>query len=265
MRTDILIASCKRDLPWLRYALKSIKKFAHGFGGVTVVWPRAETEQFIGFEPGTLTQTNLVLFDEFPGKGMLDAMSQKMLADQHCPNANYVLHSDSDVVFKEPFGPEDYMVEGKPIWLVEPYEAIKARRDSGVGRYRWRSVTEDMLGFEVKYETMCWPQIICPVGLYDEYRKHIEKRWGMPMRHYYLTGRNEFPQDRAEFPSLGAYAREFHHDWFQWIDVSTNEPRPKHRAIQFWSHSDPDILQSTWIDGKEQIVMPKTMIEEILA
>ena len=49
------------------------------------------------------------------------------------------------------------------------------------------------------------------------------------------AGRNEFPQDRNEFPALGAFAWEFFRDSYHWIDID-KVPPPKDRVHVYWSH-----------------------------
>jgi len=286
VKVEILVVTHAKDLPYLRWCLQSIKKFGSGFTGVTLVYPEQEREQFDRAQVGKHWCVGALLlreFDQFPGKGMLDHMAQKMMADIHCPEADYILHVDSDCVFREAFKPEDYFephgeffcnedylkANLKPVLLIEPYEVLKTKHP---GRYHWKSVVEAMLGLPCEYETMCRHPMVNPRGVYAPYREFLERRWKLPFRHYYLTGNNAFPQSICEFNSLGAFWITWEHqpgDGFSkcpWhlIDLSKKQ-RPKDKLVQFWSHSPPDKPQEIWIDGKEVVVVPEVLIKEILA
>jgi hypothetical protein len=70
----------------------------------------------------------------------------------------------------------------------------------------------------------------------------------MKFRDYMLAGRNEFPQDRVEFPALGAFAWEFFRDDYFWIDLDQVPPPPdKHQA--YWSHGGITEAIRTEIEG----------------
>lgn len=275
MKCEVLLVTHARDLPYLRYALESIAKFGSGFSGVNVLHPEQEHEEFeaistrIGmgeFEHitkrvGYPMPIRFTDFDQFPGKGMLDHEAQILLADEHCPEADYIFHTDSDCVFREPFSPQCYFTgDGRPVLLVEPYELLKTKHP---GRYQWRDCVTRALGFEPKWETMCRHPSVYPRKVYKHLRAFMEDKWKIPQRHYVLMQRDEYPQGFAEFPTLGAFAMEDLPETMQFVDVSI-EKRPRDKLVQFWGHGPIDRPQEIWLDGKKQIVIPKVMIDEIL-
>lgn len=263
MNVEIFIVTCAKDLPYLRYALLSIGKFASGFSGTTVLYPSQEREQFSMLTVPEAPKTFAVKmreFDEYQPKGMLDHEAQILMADLHCPEADFIFHTDSDCVFREPFSPEDYFVGGNPVLLKESYARLKTTHP---GRYQWQAVTESALGFPCPFETMCRHPMVNPRDVYGSHREHIERRWKVSLRTYYLAGKNEFPQDRAEFNSLGSFAHLLCPDLYHWIEIPLEE-RPRDKLIQFWSHRPPDQLQEIWIDGRIVSVMPELLIREIL-
>jgi len=260
MKVEIFIVSHAKDLPYLRWCLRSIQKFGKGFSGVRVLWPTAQKE---ALEPLALSMGLDVVFcfyDEFAPKGMLDHEAQILSADCWCPEADFVCHVDSDCLFVEPFSPEDYFINGKPVLLKESYARLKTVHP---GRYAWKAVTEEALGCPVQFETMCRHPMVNPRAVYAAHREHIERRWKLDLRTYYLAGKNEFPQDRAEFNSLGAFALMVCDDLYHWIEVP-KEARPKDKLIQFWSHGRIDQLQRIWLDGAEINVVPELLIKEIM-
>ncbi len=57
----------------------------------------------------------------------------------------------------------------------------------------------------------------------------------MKFEDFVLSGRNEFPQTFAEYPTLGAFAWAFHQYEYHWIDID-KEPPPPDRQKTYWSH-----------------------------
>lgn len=266
MNVELFIVSYRRDFPWLAYALRSIRKFATGFSGVTVLVPDSDTVELVElalklWAPPVPFHLVVKGFSETPGKGFLDHMAQLLCADIYSSEPDFFLHFDSDQIFREPVTPQDYFMDGKPRILKEPYERLETVHP---GRFYWKGVTERTLGFETPFETMCCPCQIYPRSIYRYVREHIEKLHAMPFRDYVLSQRNEFPQTFGEHNSIGAYALKFYPDVFHWIEVP-RETRPRDKAVQFWSHRSPDKAQDIWIDGEQVSVVPEKLIAEILS
>src|SRR5690242_4087507 len=175
MRTWILYVTFKRDLEWLRFSLKSIKRHASGFAGITIVVPTWDLDAFLPLEKEFGTATTPVFirtFLEYPGKGFVHHLGMACYADVLCPSATHILHMDPDCLFKEAVTPEDYFVDDKPVLLVEPYDAIL--RQGHTGRYGWKAVTEMALQFECTHETMCRHPAVHYGWLYKKMREFIE-------------------------------------------------------------------------------------------
>ena len=47
--TEILYVTCAKDIPFLHFSLQSVKRYARGFSGVSLVVPKAEWRLFEGF------------------------------------------------------------------------------------------------------------------------------------------------------------------------------------------------------------------------
>lgn len=236
-RAEILICTYWKDSAWLDYSLRAMRKFLTGFSGITIVIPRQNCEQLRSIcQP---YDVNLQLFDEMPGKGMLDHMVQICSADRWCPRANMVVHLDPDCIFHAPTTVDEYVREGKPVMLKRTYSGLLT--DDGKGQrvvsdcYQWKKHVEAMLGFETDTYTMCRHPSVHPVKIYPEFRQWIEAQHKVPFRDYMLAGRNEFPQDRNEFPALGAFAWEFFKEDYHWIDID-RVPPPKDMQKTYWSH-----------------------------
>ena len=213
-RVDIHVVSCRKDLEWCRYAIRSIRKFASGFGGVTLVVPESDAARFAGMAD------TLVTFRQKIWRGFLHHMIMVQRADEACPHADFVAHMDSDCVFVEPVTPDDYVRRGKAVMMRERYERIRAAYtgpyQSGARRLQWKPITERVLGFPVEYETMVRHPSVHPRWLYAEVRTYIERAHGVPFDKYvFRSGLGHY----CEFPVLGAYALRYHADQYEWIDA----------------------------------------------
>jgi hypothetical protein len=235
---EIFIVTFKKDFSWFVYNLKSIRKFCCGFSGTTVLVPLEDAPEFepICREFGA----RLFTFHQHPTKGMLHHEVMICRADEFC-EADLILHTDADCHFIEPTTPEDFLIDGKPVLVRQAFANVKPYDQ---GRYRWKEVVENALGFEVEYETMCRHPAVHYRWLYPEVRTAVERHTRMAFDDYVLAQRNEHPQTFAEFPTLGAYAVKFHHDKYCWADYIAKSPdeavilpfRPVDKVYQEWSH-----------------------------
>lgn len=237
MNCEILLVTHLKDKAWTEWNLKSIRKFATGFSGLTLVVPKHERA---AFEP----LSNIVDFalrtHELPGH--LGAQTQKCLADVLCVGADFVLTSDSDCCFIEPVTPEDYFVDGKPVMLIEEFSRLQGNP--------WKPTVDKALGGDAKYETMRRHPQVNPVGLYADMREHIAKRHGMSFEQYTMSQKPDYPWGMSECCWLGSFA--LNSPWkehYHWIDVAKDE-RPKDKLYQAWSHSPPDQMQDLPSGGR---------------
>src|SRR5437762_5932895 len=107
MRTSILIVSFLQDLPWLKHCLRSIDKFATGFGETVVLVPEEELWRFskalceLPLRADTQDSIRLASYHRTPRQEYwhLHHQVMKCRADKWCPDADFVLHTDSDCIF----------------------------------------------------------------------------------------------------------------------------------------------------------------------
>lgn len=196
-KVDILIVTYARDIEFLKYCLRSIHLFGAGFQKIHVVVPRRE-EPLFSWIPKNI---DLILFDEIPGKGMLQHLALKCRADELCPNAQAILHVDPDCIFWEPFAPDDYLDHNRPLIVREEYSKVLNHH-----RKYWQVTVKNAIGLDSPWETMVrHPQIHLP-ATYRRVRQLVEKKHNRPFTEYVLDGQNEFPQTFCEFNTLGAVA-----------------------------------------------------------
>lgn len=257
---EILIVTYAKDMEFLRYCLKAVEKFAHGFSGVTLVVPEHERGQY-----DWAKKAKVRYFAERSGKGMLHHEVQICRADEWCPGAWAVLHLDPDCIMWRKCSPADFFVNGKPILYRERYTELR-----NPNRRLWQKAVEDAVGFKPEYETMCRHPAVHLRDVYRTLRNAAEKHTGMAFDDYVLSGRNEFPQSYAEYPALGAIAiRDFRSSYemvdYDWrrdakecgLSADTNFQMIYRRDREFiaecWSHGGISKYKSdieAWLSGR---------------
>lgn len=233
MSVEIFIVTYWKDNEWLAWCLKSIKKFATGFSGVTVVAPYRDKDVI---DPRCMEYGATVKhFNEVEGKGMLHHMAINCMADQFV-HSDFALHMDADCIFIEPVTPEDYFHDGKPILLKQEYDYF---RISHPGIYYWKECTERAIKQPVHFETMRRHPAVHPMETYVATRVTVEKAQSRPFIEWAVAGHNEFPQPWSEFNLLGAVAHAQLGTAYHWIDVG-KQPWPQDKMCWSWSHGGLD-------------------------
>lgn len=228
MKAEILIVTYAKDYEFTGYTLRSLDKFAKGFSGVTLVVPHQDADRFrpLAKKHGV----NLRLFYEAAGKGFLHHQVCKCEADLWCPaGTDLVVHLDADCITKEPFSPETFVRNGKPILVREHFDDFKHY----AARHSWRKCVEHALGVDMEWETMVRHPGVFRVGTYGAMRRRIEQVHGYPFTQYVLLQRNEFPQTFAEFPTIGGYALAFERDSYSVVTrVVTPSERWREKGVE---------------------------------
>jgi len=241
--TEILIVSHAKDFPWLELALRSIIKFCKGFQGVTVVVPVKDFREATDLVMPINWHFNVEPFPEVRGKGMLHHMVKMAEAELLVPEGTkYVLHSDSDCIFKMLTTPEHYFWNDKPYYLIRSWSSLGVpdprhpinRIVSDCGQ--WKPATDAQLGWDTEWYTMCMNTAVLPIDFYKSYRAHVQQAHRKDFEQYMLEGRNEFPQDRMDWTAMGAFAHRFMNERFTWFDVCNGNPYPTDRKQAYWSH-----------------------------
>lgn len=242
---EVLIVTYAKDFRWLEYALRSIQRHLAGFQGVTIAIPRKDRGEFGKIvAPTGPTPVRFHLYDEVPGKGMVQHMVKMAEADLIVPHGTkYVLHTDADGIFKMATTPEHYFWNDKPYYLIRSWASLgvpdprhpisKAVSDCA----QWKGPTDTQIGWDTEFYTMCMNTAVMPIDFYKPYRDHIAAVHKRPFEDHMLAGRNEFPQTSMDWTAMGSYAHRFMNDRFTFFDVENGEPYPVDRKKAFWSHS----------------------------
>lgn len=201
---DIFLRTYSKDHEYLHYALRSITKFCTGFRQVVIVSKEDATPE-IGYLSQQLTKIN---------------------ADQFS-NADYILFTDSDTLFKTPITPETFFRDGKPIWLMTPFKELE-----GSDCWKaWFQSMADFAGVEPEFEHMRRHPFVMPRWLLSSFREWCESQHGKTIEEYVFE-KGRF----SEYNALGHYAYRFHPEDFHWIDTSKEELPPE-TVLQLWSHT----------------------------
>lgn len=262
MTTDILIVSCQKHFPWLRYSLRSIVRFAKGFRQVKILVPMedlsAMSPLLTEFSNDFGIAIRVQAFEDWPGKGFLRHEHVIMCADEYT-DADFIFHMDSDVLFVEPTTPDDYLVNGKPVLLYASYHWLVTTQQANLGM--WKDGVEKAIGGNSVNEFMRRPQAIHPRKTYQRARECIASHTGKSVEDYIRSCEEAFPQGFCEFNTLGEVAwRHFHEDYC-WKNQELGEfPKP-HKVVQFWSHASPDQPQKPYFRDQPFECTPESLLK----
>jgi hypothetical protein len=112
---DLVIRTYYKDLEWLEYCLRSIRRYATGFRSVIVVIPRASEGAYLRRR---IVADHLVICQSFRDD-YLGQQVTKLYSDEYT-DADYIAHLDADTVFIRPVSPGDLFYRGRPYILMTP-------------------------------------------------------------------------------------------------------------------------------------------------
>jgi hypothetical protein len=260
MKVEILVVSFTEDVPWLHHCLASIKKFASGFSGTTLLVPVQEMDTFypIMSRYGVRLKTYARVGDK--RLWHLDHQRMKCHTDEVCPDADVVFHIDSDTYFNDHITPEDTCPGGKPMLVIGTYQKIA---EAG-HQMPWKPVVDFCMGGDNKYETIRLPHPCYWRGTYKDVREHISKLHNQDFDKFVLSQKADFPWGFTENNMIGTMClTPKWRDRYHVVDVDT-DGWPKIKVAHFWSHSAVD--QPQCCEGKNvdpQFIRPdRTVIPQ---
>lgn len=210
---SIFIKTCRKDLDWLKYCLRSIERFGSGFGGTVIV---ADEDCRGMIDSDSSVQ---VIFIPVPSNGYIEQQRIKLLADAYVSEASdRIMFVDSDCVFFRKFSPEDFMNNGKPVLLRTRYGGLG-------GAEAWREITESYLGLPVYHEYMRRMPLVYWKATLERMRSHYSE----------LDATLRRMKDRrfSEFNMLGGFIQ--HYEPNLYCIMNTEEELPSVVCKQFWS------------------------------
>lgn len=247
MKMPIVIKTYRKDLEWLYWCLRSLDKFAVGFGPVHIIgetdadelaaikdtYERARIDSLFAGIPARLVYH---VHSSPPGAGLIASgyirqQYCKMLADTMLKGAfDRHLQLDSDCFLTRRVTPEEW--GDPPYWLRTPWEALHGHAEACARKPE----LERILGFSVPYEYMRrHPFVLRHDGL-RALRAHLTTRYGIPLAEL-MAGEPGW----SEYNLYGAFCAHILPDLHRW--VSTHPPEgvpmdaPPSCVQQAWSYA----------------------------
>jgi hypothetical protein len=225
MSTSIFIRSYRGDFQWLRYCLRSIRKFVSGFDEIALVIPTTDRGELPADVAAMADRLHLRTEQTH---GYIDQQITKLRA-HHYTTSERILFVDSDCVFFQPCTVDDFTRDGKPLLLKTAYEVFR-RYEIETGKRQnvlcWQKITENLIGFPVEFEYMRR----IPMMHLAETLACIEAQYPHLMDKARRIRDNSF----SEFNIMGAIAEKYLADHYVFSDTES-EPLPPKYCEQYWS------------------------------
>lgn len=193
-----------------------------------------------------------------------------MEADLLVPDADVIYLVGSDCVFFADFGPDLYCRDGKPVVLMNSWEALSTANSPCMP---WKRGTDRVLGFETPYEYMRRLPSVYPRSIFYPMRQRVALIHSKPFDEYIIEG-NKARRDTSEANILGAFGWAKMRETCHWLDVDNVEwvdGNPKGYPsvmLQNWSHGGLDRPSDACVrlpDGTESFgKTPRWLYEKIL-
>ncbi len=205
MKKYVFIRSYSKDLPWLRYCLRSCEKFLRGHDGVVVAVPQAEVGIF------NQAGIDVVPCPDF-APGYLAQMSTKLHADlfiRGLATDDWIIYIDSDCVWTEPFDVAAmFNADGAPVALYTPFSTLGKASP-------WQPSTEAALGFPCPHEMLRRHGAIVSGSELKRLRAWFLAQRGITLDAY-IRKEGAAGRNLAEFCILGMWLWQFHRDSRAW-------------------------------------------------
>lgn len=217
MKVSIFVRSFPEDFPWLTYCLKSCHKFAYDFHEIVVAVPEGSKLD--------LTKEKIVYVKA--GKDdYIKQQSDKMNADLYC-EGDYIVNIDSDSFFIKPVFPYDFTVEGKPLWLMTPFEKVLSNDPN---THAWKRAMTLFSGVEPRMEMMRRIGQMIPKWAYGCFREFCLRKHGKTFEQYALDQTN---REVSEFNFIGQFLLLNFSNFIHFHDTTYSLPEPV--VKQNWS------------------------------
>ncbi len=206
----IMIVTHAKDMDFLRYCLASIKKYASGFAGVTLVVPEHERGLY-DWVKGAIVR----YFPQPEEKGMLSHLIQKCRADEWCPDTDFIVHMDADCMFFRDVTPAAFVKDWRALSVREAYANI-----TNPHRHGWAERVEQATGIRPEYDYMLRHPQVHPSAVYKATREYVEGWTKQAFNDYVLSGQNVFPQSFCEFNTLSTIGKHLFVCCYNYVDYN---------------------------------------------
>ncbi len=191
----ILIRTYDKDAEWLRYCLRSVKRYCEGFSDVVVSCAPSSQAVIAGVcaEEGVAPPK---LSPEF-ASDYLGQQITKLHADRFV-DAEHVMHVDADCVFFQTVRPEDFFEDGKPVLYMTAYDVLYRTGNPML----WQSITSIWLKRETDFDFMRRFPMVFPRAAYEGVRDFFRGIHGADMA---TAFKDRTDWHFSEFNFIGSY------------------------------------------------------------
>jgi hypothetical protein len=216
MSIDIFYKTYHQDKKWLEYSLRSLSKFVTGYRNIVILVPINDKRYF---ESIVLPERATIQYVKEYGTGYLYQQLCKIQAHKYT-DAEFILFSDSDLIFDHPINLQDFIADGKPEILYTSYDKVG-------DAICWKEPTETFIKEPQEFEWMRRNALI----YHRSTLVNIEKY--EPNLEYIIMTSQRF----SEYNAIGAYAWKYEREKYNFVNTDTWEyTRPK--AIQYHSYTE---------------------------
>lgn len=232
MKTSIITVTYDKDLEFLKYNLKSIKKFCQGYHENIIVIDDhnddcIKTRKYLD----SIGQKYIVNNEaKHVPIGYIRQQYMTYFMDDYLRDADYVCSVDSDNIFQNNNDPYCFFKNGLPV--------IGMQKWSDMPNESFKQCTNETLGFNSKYNFMRRMPLVYPLWLFKEVRDYIETKHSQSFLSYFTNLKHT-----AEYNILGAYAYKFHRDSFYWVDVIKDKEEWEDLAVPCTQYSNREKAQ----------------------
>jgi hypothetical protein len=213
---DIFYKTYHQDKKWLEYSLRSLSKFVTGYRNIVILVPINDKRYF---ESIVLPERATIQYVKEYGTGYLYQQLCKIQAHKYT-DAEFILFSDSDLIFDHPINLQDFIADGKPEILYTSYDKVG-------DAICWKEPTETFIKEPQEFEWMRRNALI----YHRSTLVNIEKY--EPNLEYIIMTSQRF----SEYNAIGAYAWKYEREKYNFVNTDTWEyTRPK--AIQYHSYTE---------------------------
>lgn len=208
MKTSIITITYDRDLEYLKYNLRSIKKFCKGYHENIVVIDDHEndckkTQEYlksIGQKYYINREAKKIQ------KGYIRQQYIKLFSEQYVSSdTDYICHVDSDNIFIAEHNPSVYFKNDLPILGITKW--------ADMPQTFFKSCTDKTLCFQSHHNFMRRMPLVYHQHLFKKFRDYIEKHHKNIID--YLNSLETF----SEYNAFGAFAYRFQNAQYYWIDT----------------------------------------------
>lgn len=212
MKTSIITITYDKDLEFLKYNLKSIEKFCHGYHENIVVIDDHENDCLETQKYLELIGQKYFINKEAKKikKGYIRQQYIKLFSEKYVSSeVDYICHVDSDNIFTDHHNPSVYFNDNNPILGMQKWKEM-----SNTVFKPW---TDQTLEYKSDYNFMRRMPLVYHADLFPKLREYISNLKGDIID--YLNTLETI----SEYNLLGAYAFKFMPESFHWIDVLESE------------------------------------------